>query len=100
MNGNGCAGSTAIGVSTGNRLLVEALPQPLAIALGQLAHIEDGHALIAQRAVSSCQQRCCTRDHADPLLDRRSCCVGVMPSWPTGGIAGRATSISPATRTM
>ena len=83
MNGNGCAGSTASGVSSGNTSAMKRSSQPGALGFGQLVGTDDGDPGVAQflGAARASRPAAPAISSSTRLMDRVELLAGVSPSW-------------------
>ena len=102
MYGNGCAGSTASGVSTGKMLLGEQVVEVRAVLVGQIvplgetdsAFLERGHELLGEHRGLALGRASLTRARISRSRSTRSRPSGIVVRSPAA-----SCSMSPATRT-
>ena len=102
MNGNGCAGSTASGVSSGNTSAMNSGFSQVALGVGQFFRLEHGDAGAAQFAAQDAPALLLALDQVGARRRGRGSAVrlGVSPSWLSIDAPAFTCSCRPATRTM
>ena len=84
MNGNGCAGSTASGVSTGNTRSMNQASSQVTSSADSDSGSHTSTPASCSRPRNSRQTRCCSASNASARsLISASCCAGVRPSGET-----------------